>query len=680
MTAMRIAGFAGIVPRSHRRLLAGNQAQIAMNCRLTNGQIQPLREPVAVHAPGVTNLSTIFRTEHGGEEAWLTWDKHVNVVRGPVAGDTKGRVYWSNDYEPRMSVFANLTSGSGPYPGGSGSIQYVLGVFAPTAAPTVGHSGGAAANITPAFAYTFVTPLGEESQPSPATTHSGPSDATSWNISGMEVAPVNSFAVTGATWADGVAVYTVASARGLRAGEEINISSVLPAEFMVVGEILEVTATTVAVALADDPGTYVSGGLMSRVALHNTTGMFKRIYAVVTATSGAPEYRLWADNVPAADTTYSAAYDVTALALAPILRAETWEMPPANLRFLVSMPNGMMAGVSGKEICFSEPFRPHAWPSDYRQTIKHTPVALGSFDTTLVIATDGVPYTISGVNPSTMGGGAQAIEEAWPCVSARGMVSTSFGVMYPAPQGLVLIGIGGAQIVTRDFYTQEEWRNVYPETFVASIRDGRYYAGYRVDEFSSYTLIIDKSEFASVTLANYPVTASWTDPTTGVLYVVINNIICEWDSTEGSVSMFDWMSKEFLSPPPVNFAAARIEADFAISDEEVATQQAAYDAVVEENLASLAAGTTRAAYGMLPVGKIPIGGTMMAKPPSTVIESLLFELYVDNALKFSKQIRSSKAVRLPAGYKTDTVAIRLAGNVRVTGVAIATSMTDLRNV
>jgi hypothetical protein len=37
MTAFRIAGFSGLVPRLAKQLLAPNQAQVATNCNLTSG-------------------------------------------------------------------------------------------------------------------------------------------------------------------------------------------------------------------------------------------------------------------------------------------------------------------------------------------------------------------------------------------------------------------------------------------------------------------------------------------------------------------------------------------------------------------------------------------------------------------------------------------------------------------
>jgi hypothetical protein len=54
-------------------------------------------------------------------------------------------------------------SRGGPYPSGC----YVLGVTPPVAAPTVTPSGGVGSTVTRVYVYTFVTPWGVDSAPSP---------------------------------------------------------------------------------------------------------------------------------------------------------------------------------------------------------------------------------------------------------------------------------------------------------------------------------------------------------------------------------------------------------------------------------------------------------------------------------------------------------------------------------
>ena len=40
------------------------------------------------------------------------------------------------------------------------------------------------------------------------------------------------------------------------------------------------------------------------------------------------------------------------------------------MKGLTAIGNGIFAGFSGKRLCFSEPFLPHAWPVAYRITLE----------------------------------------------------------------------------------------------------------------------------------------------------------------------------------------------------------------------------------------------------------------------------------------------------------------------
>lgn len=68
----------------------------------------------------------------------------------------------------------------------------------------------------------------------------------------------------------------------------------------------------------------------------------------------------------------------------------------------------------------------------------------------------------------------------------------------------------------------------------------------------------------------------------------------------------------------------------------------------------------------------------MSPIPPLWLDSLQFQLWIDDTLKFSKQIGSSRAFRLPGGYKADNVEIVLSGNVKVSAVTLAETMDGLR--
>ena len=79
-----------------------------------------------------------------------------------------------------------------------------------------------------------------------------------------------------------------------------------------------------------------------------------------------------------------------------------------------------------------------------------------------------------------------------------------------------------------------------------------------------------------------------------------------------------------------------------------------------------------------PLGEFEIGGDAMREIPPLRIDSLHFPLWTDDTLRFSRQVRNSRAFRLPLGYKADNVEIVLAGNVKVSSVALAETMSGLK--
>lgn len=168
MSLIRISAFAGIAPRIDSRKLSTAQSQVAKNCRLFSGSLEPWKDSIndtlLPSAP-----ETIFRYS---DTKWLQWNSDVNVVRSPVPDDQFGRVYWTGDGDPKMGVVGEVDETS-PYP----TDSYTLGVPAPITKPegVIGDhssplSGASEENETTRFyVYTYVSAFGEEGPPSPVS-------------------------------------------------------------------------------------------------------------------------------------------------------------------------------------------------------------------------------------------------------------------------------------------------------------------------------------------------------------------------------------------------------------------------------------------------------------------------------------------------------------------------------
>ena len=96
------------------------------------------------------------------------------------------------------------------------------------------------------------------------------------------------------------------------------------------------------------------------------------------------------------------------------------DYPDGPMKGLTAMPNGIFAGFTGKRLCFSEPYLPHAWPVAYRTTIEETIVGIEMAGQGLIVATEGTPYLIAGTDPQSMS--VVRIEASQACLSKTSMV------------------------------------------------------------------------------------------------------------------------------------------------------------------------------------------------------------------------------------------------------------------
>jgi len=684
MADILIDEFLGMVPRNPIWALGNNQAQWVQNARFPSGALDVLSDKTLVASPGISGaIQSLFKFVSNGVDYWMAFANDVDVVKSIVGNDTSQRIYYTGDGEPRVTNFSLATGGT-PYP----NAFFVLGVYPPATAPGLSGSGGVSATVVSRSAcYTFVTPWGEESQPSPASAVVSMKTDDTINITGMDVAPLNTFTITGASWAGGIATVNMASTFGMRVGEYVNVAGMNPSGYNATKAVLTaVTGTTVSYACAANPGAFVAGGTMTRVAPHNTTGMFKRLYVTITSASGTYFY-LAKDNIPVANTTTSVAGTFTP---GSAILTTDWEMPPTDMIGLCEHPNGFNVGFRANEICFSEPGYPYAWPSKYRKGVAHPVVAVKAFGNSIFIGTSGKPYAMTGSDPASIS--REAIDQPWPCMSKRSMVKMPYGVQYAAPQGLVRFGPEGATLITDATYRQEDWKLLNPSTFYGAHYGQRYVASYLVN--GVYTmLVIDPSDNNQVKTVGLSSPVLYGDETNGKLYLGVSGGVYEFDASSGLKLNYDWWSKEFVFPKPINLAACKIDVDFSMTAAEVAAAQASRNAVIAANAARTVASTTpgttpsfvgnrtasaRGRVNGFAVNKRAVNASGLAIVPPANWNTLTFILYVNGQPKFTKNVTSGKAFRLLGGYKADRFSVRLQGNMTVKRIIAGQSMDSLR--
>jgi hypothetical protein len=309
-----------------------------------------------------------------------------------------------------------------------------------------------------------------------------------------------------------------------------------------------------------------------------------------------------------------------------IMPSATWAMPPSDLKNLVALWNGMMAGISGKAVRYCEPFMPHAWPAAYETLCSDTPIALGVFEKNLVIATTGKPRMVYGSAPEAMDDAP--VEFVAGCVSAQSMVSLGHGVAWATADGLAYVGSKGPpRLLTANSMLIEDWQALVPSTIIGAQYEGRYFGTYMVGGVRR-GFMVDPDNPDGIYFFDDGAEALHFDPLGEKLYVYIGNVIYEWQGGANSMTA-TFTSKVFRRPRPVNPGVAEVIAD-------------GYPLTFK--LWSGLHGTSG---------------------------------WPNGSLRLTKTVTSREPFNLPSGYLADDFQVEIVTAHPVTGVAIAGTVTDL---
>ena len=316
--------FGGMLPRLPDRNLPEKAASVAENVWLDRAYPRPLpalNNPELSISRALGSDNTIWMDARGN---WLVWENDVDVAPAPsldgvsfggfTISDASNRIVWTGDGAPKFTtdeIAGATVSGDKP-------IGRNLGVDRPTLAPTLSGVTAPAADDeaeSVAYVYTYVTDIGEESAPSPASRVVERKINSDGTYTAVTVENLSPSSQAGVDW---IRVYRTVTGSGNNTA------------FQLVWQEAVVNGETVRSYQFDDSTTSIS------------------------------------DVAPAAD-------------LGPILQTAEWDPPPSDLTGLIALPNGVLAGfTSNNVIHFSEPYQPHAWPTTYQQAIEHDVVGLGT--------------------------------------------------------------------------------------------------------------------------------------------------------------------------------------------------------------------------------------------------------------------------------------------------------------
>ena len=357
----------------------------------------------------------------------------------------------------------------------------------------------------------------------------------------------------------------------------------------------------------------------------NPSGNYNFLYKRVYRTDAGGSYR-FVQNVPIAQDTFTDT--VSDLNLREEIPTANNDAPADDvsadhkdgpLLGLVAMPNGILAGFSGQTVSFSEAFQPHAFPDEYKLTVKSDIVALSPLNTGLLVLTKGKPAIVQGLDPSSMS--MMEIDSSLSCMSKRSVVDMGEFTIYSSPDGLVMATDSGLKLITEQTFTRDQWQAFGPSSIKGYLWEGQYIGFYSHGGVSKGFIFDPRGGKNGYTDLDFYATAGYNDLEDDSLYLVVGGALVKF--AEGSTPQsFVWRGKKFYTPRPINPAVAKVDCD---------------------------------GYSPNPT----------------------FKLYADGQLKHTQTVTNSNTFRLPSGYKAHEFEIELAGSVSINEVCVYESAEEL---
>lgn len=476
--------FNGIRPMIAPELLGGNDAQIADNAKIASGQLEAWFNEL--HEADLSHRGTVRTMQLYQDQYWLEWEAAVNVVKAPISGDTEGKIYYTGDGIPKKTNLTETITGVGAMPINFFPLAVPSAKLAATAVLGAGGSGDVRSiNYT----WTVITDWSEEGLPAVASNTVSAMPGQTVDLTGMTMVWQ-----AATVYNQGDFVFPVGDENGTYLYKCV------------------VAGTSGAV----EPGAWgttvdenTTDGSVTWKCFENNLKE-KRIYRINTGDSYA-QYQL-VDTISIPTTVY--ADSKTDSELSNVLPSAYWDYPPDQLSGLTYMSNGIVVGFIGKDLYFSEPYRPWAYPVDYRLSLSSPIVSIISLGSTIIVTTEENPYAVTGIDPRSM----MPLKMPDPIanVSARSSVPYTTGGIYAAPNGLYLVDGTKGILLTKDHYTVDEWSALHPETMHSYIHDHKVFIFYSSggDEGGLVFNLIS----GQVTPLDLYAECAFVDPKTDILY------------------------------------------------------------------------------------------------------------------------------------------------------------------
>ena len=408
-----------------------------------------------------------------------------------------------------------------------------------------------------------------------------------------------------------------------------------------------------------------------------------RIYRTVSGTDTAA-FRFVAE-LAFGTATYSDTDKTSEVALNEPLRTTGWAPPLPNLDGLVRHPAGFLAAFEGRNVYFSEPYQPHAWPAAYTYTLPWPVRALAVAGDVLLAFTEGVPIVLYGSDPAQIGQYWLAASVAAP--SPRAVVTVRDFAVAATSDGLVAVAPRSMTRLTAPYYDERQWSEWYSDDIRLAVSGDSVLV--RFDESSALLFSLSSTERSGVTMletiGNQDIVF---DPATGDAFLLAGSGLYRFDHPDAPRDSWRWRSKVFQMPKPTNFGALQVK--FTSGLHTVTTlppeaqqyNQQRFDLPPLDVLDGYPLGGEMQSLSVV-TGSVPptqpLGGEPLYMLDAPLVCPVTVRIFGDGDEKAYLCIEDGLTVRLPYGFKATFWQVELAGaaSTEVYSVALGTTGREL---
>lgn len=615
MTMLPHKNFTGEFPRLNPYDLPPGAAQSATNVDFTQGNLQGIKtrtEVAGISAPGAKSLFIYDSLMY----SYYSWQKDVDSVRSPITDDAFARFYWadgSNFYVSRGDL-----GGSGGEP--SSTNRYWVGVPEPSTALTYSAQdtkftiNGYRPSLHSIFCEGSDGSRKSEvliGGGSPGTDNLNAWQATANVSASCEVLNANievpTTSVIGSDEAGNPITETTTTSQAPSVSYKLAVevrfttesgylSTILrmdtnkntyPAEFPGLTGSFSYSGNTLTVNMRTRSDyrearaytyTYVNqygeeGPPAKPLQLDILEGQtvkikytppgthsycpISRIRIYRTATGGTSTEYLFVGEVSVNATNPVFEDAVKGSSLGESIQTRDFYPPPQNMRGIVAMPGGVLAGFVGTSVYFSQPYLPYAWKPSTSQALENRVVGLCPYENGLYVTTTAHPILITGYSPETMS--SQKIPAIQAGVSKGSICNAGPFAVYASHDGLVTLrGISASLDLSFKFFTRAQWRTLYGNKLHLmrlNAHDGHLLCWFE-DGTPGFLIRMDEVT-PSFTKVTDPVYCALVHPQTDNLYVGAGSSIYAFKTGGTGQAWIHW-GKDYILPKQENLGAIQI--------------------------------------------------------------------------------------------------------------------------